>query len=133
MPTTIAKYYKDELIDWNNAIIFYRNEINEFGLKLEEVIRRNSIVGIAQKVEAYQVLLNQAADKFYRLQIEIQQQETSLRTDSTLIDNSGINDEINNRQVELRQKMHEAERKYSDVKFDCSNFLSEVLHKRKND
>lgn len=131
MATKIAKYYKDELIDWNNATIFYRNEMHELGLRLGEVIRRNSIVGIAQKVEAYQVQLNQATDGFYRLQIEIQQQERSLRTDSTLIDDTLVNEEINKRQVELRRKMHEAEKQYVDVKFACYNFLSETLQKKK--
>jgi hypothetical protein len=132
MATTISKYYKDELIEWNNSILFYRNEIREFGAKLAEVIRRNSIVGIAQKVEAFQIHLNLAADNFYRLQVEIQQQEESLRTNGTLINDTSVDDKMYDRQVELRRKMHEAEKHYIDVKFNCYNFLSETLQKKKS-
>ena len=131
MATPISKYYKDELGEWNNTILFYRNELGEFGVKLSEVIRRNSIVGIAKKVEGYQMKLNNAADKFYKLQLEMQQQEASLKTDSTLIDDSLVNNEIEQRQVELRRKMHEVENEYIDVKFDCYNFLSQTLKKKK--
>ena len=131
MATSISKYYKEELAEWNNTILFYRNELGELGVKLSEVIRRNSIVGIAKMVENYQLKLNQASDIFYKLQVQMQQQEASLKTDSTLIDDRLVNDEIEQRQVELRGKMHEPENEYIDVKFDCYNFLSKTLKKRK--
>ncbi len=62
MPNTIAEYYKDELVDWNNSILFHNKEMQEMTQKLAEVIRRNSIVGIGEKVEAHQVLLNRLSD-----------------------------------------------------------------------
>ena len=68
MPTNIAEYYISELLDWNNAIIFYNEEMEEIEQKLAEVISRNSIVGIAEKVEFQQTLLNDVSDKFYKLQ-----------------------------------------------------------------
>lgn len=132
MPNTIAEYYTDELNEWNNAIIFHNNEINEFEHKLGEVISRNSIVGIAEKVEAHQNLLNKATEKFYKLAMEIQEQEAALKTDTALIDNTLINDDIEKRQIELRSKMQRAEKDYIDIKFDCYNFLSDTLKKRKN-
>lgn len=132
MATIIAEYYTDELIKWKNAVVFYNNEIYEFGQKLEEVIRRNSIVGIAKKVEAHQTLLNQSADKFYRLQKAIQQQEAALKTDSSLIDDTLINNETEKRQTGLRLMMQAIEKEYIDVKFDCYNFLSGTLKKKKD-
>lgn len=132
MPNTIAEYYTDELVDWNNAIIFYNNEMDEFEHKLAEVISRNSIVGIAEKVEAHQSLLNKVSEKFYKLEMEIQQQEAALKTDSTLIDNALINDEIEKRQMELRSKIQAAEKEYIDIKFNCYNFLSDTLRKKKD-
>jgi len=132
MPNTIAEYYTDELLDWNKSIIFYNHEMNEFTLKLGDVIRRNSIVGIAEKVEAHQTMLNRLSEKFYKIQSEIQQQETALKTDSTFIDNTLIKNETENRQIELRRKMQSAEKEYIDVKFECYNFLSGTL-KKKND
>jgi hypothetical protein len=132
MATTISEYYTDELLDWNNSIVFYKNEMDEFTQKLGEVIRRNSIVGIAERVEEHQTLLNKVGDKFYRIQIEIQQQGQALKSDSTLLDDSLINTETEKRQVELRSKMQAAEKEYIDVKFTCYNFLSGTL-KKKND
>lgn len=132
MATTISEYYTDELLDWNNSIVFYKNEMDEFTQKLGEVIRRNSIVGIAERVEEHQNMLNKIGDKFYRIQIEIEQQEQALKSDSTLIDDRLINNETEKRQVELRSNMQAAEKEYIDVKFTCYNFLSGTL-KKKND
>lgn len=129
MPNTIAEYYTDELLEWNHSIIFYINEIDELEQKLEAVIRRNSIVGIASKVEAHQILLNRLSDKFEKLQTEIQQQEEALKTDSTLLDNTSISNEIEKQQVELRRQMQAAEKGFIDIKFDCYNFLSGTLKK----
>ena len=93
MSTTIAEYYTDELVEWNDSINFYSKEMDKLEQKLGEIISRNSIVGIAEKVEAHQTLLNELSDIFHRLQIEIQQQEAVFKTDSTLVDNTLINNE----------------------------------------
>lgn len=131
MPNTIAEYYIDELLEWNKSIIFYNGEVEEFTLKLGDVIRRNSIPGIAARVEAHQILFNRLSEKFYKLQMMMKEQEGVLKTDSTLIDDTLINNETEKRQNELRRKMLAAEKEYIDVKFDCYNFLSETLKKRK--
>ncbi len=127
MPNTIAEYYTDELSDWNDAIIFYNDEMNDLTKKFAEVIQRNSIEGIAKQVEEHQGQLNGLSDKFYKLQIQIDQQQKALKTDSTFIDNDLINEQIEHRQLVLRNKMRAAEKKYIDVKFTCYNFLSGTL------
>jgi hypothetical protein len=129
MPTTIASYYIDELTDWNESVIFYTEEMDEFEQKLEEVIRRNSIAGIAAKVETQQELLNQTLEKFYKIQQQIQQQETALKTDGTLVDDKAINNETEKQQNELRRNMEAAEKEYIDTKFNFYNFLSGILKK----
>lgn len=129
MSNTIAEYYKDELIDWNHAISFHDEEISELERKLGEVIRRNGIIDIAGKVEAQQKLLDQVADKFYRLRIEFQEQEGVLKTDHTYTDNAFINNETEIRQAELRRKVEALEKEYISIKFDCYNFLSGTLKK----
>ena len=129
MANIIAEYYSDELLDWNNSINFYNTEMNIIEQKLGEIIRRNSIKGIAEKVEAHQDMLNKATDIFYKIQIDIQQQETAIKTDSTLVDDSFINSETGKQQNELRRKMQEAEKEYIEIKFACYNFLSATLKK----
>lgn len=127
MPTTIAEYYTDELSDWNDSIIFYNEEMNDLTQKLAEVIQRNSIEGIAKRVEAQQDQLNGLSDKLYMLQIKMDQQQGALKTGSTYIDNGLIDEEIEQRQLDLRQKMLAAGKEYIDVKFTCNEFLSGIL------
>jgi len=129
MPNTIAEYFADELVDWSHTITFYEEELEILEKKLGEVLRRNSIVDIAGKVEAQQNLLNNVSEKFYRLQVEFQQQEEMLKTDSTFIDNTFINAETEKRQAEFRNKMQAVEKEYIDAKFDCYHFLSGTLKK----
>lgn len=127
MATTISQHYSDELLDWEESIDFYNEEMDEIEQKMLDVIRRNSIVGIAKKVNDHQILLQQLSDKFDRLQEEIKQQEAELKMDSTLVDDAFINYETEKLQAELRSKMQAAEKEYIDVKFECYNFLSETL------
>jgi hypothetical protein len=132
MATTIAEYYIDELVDWNRMIAFYNHEMGEFEKKLAEVIQRNTIPHIAEKVEKEQHKLNIISGKFHRLQVQIQHQETSLKTDSTLIDDSLIKAGIEKQQNDLRRNMQQTEKEYVDVKYACYNFLSETLRKKKD-
>ena len=131
MKTTIAGYYIVELANWMRQIGLYNREITEFGLKLAEVIQRNTIPHIAEKVEAQQSSLNKVAAKFRRLQTLIDQQHSGLKTDGSLLDNTLIDEGTNGSQNELRQQMEKAEKFYLQVKYGCYHFLSETLKKQK--
>jgi hypothetical protein len=131
MITAITGYYTDEIADWSSSINFYDAEISGLEKKLGEVIRQDGIVDLAGKVEAQQKLLDIAADKFYKLQTEFEQQESALKTDEIFTDDSQFAVETEIKQDKLRVKMREAVKEYIDVKFDCYNFLSEVMKKRK--
>lgn len=91
------------------------------------MIRRNCVVGIAQKVAERQALLTKAGEAFNLLEEEIALQEASLHEDSSLIENDLLNKETEERQAELRRRMQATEKKYIDVKFECYHFLSETL------
>jgi prefoldin subunit 5 len=64
MPKTLAESFSEELENWNESIQFYSIEIESIDSKLYEVIRRNSIPGIAAKVNTYQVRLNNLSEQF---------------------------------------------------------------------
>lgn len=129
MPTIVSDYFIDELLEWNESTIFYLDEIEFITQKLGDVLRRNSIIGIAEKVESHQIRLNQAVEKFYRLQMDIRKQESDLKTDSMLIDDTLIRRETERHQVDLRVKVQAIEKEYIDIKFDCYHFLAGVLKK----
>jgi hypothetical protein len=108
MSTTIAEHYSDELDNWVQSLHFYNVEMDLIESKLYEIVRRNCIVGIAEKVNTYQVRLSNLSEKFDSL----------------------INYETEKLQTELRTKMEGLEKKYIDVRQDCNSFLTDTL---KND
>ena len=130
MATTLAQYFTNELQDWNRTIAFYSAEIDGLTTKLNEVVRRNSIPHIATLAEAQQDKLNAVLNNFYRLQLQFRQQESKLRTDSTLVDDSFVKEDIEDRQKGLRTKMAQAEKECVDIRADCQNFLLKMFKKR---
>jgi hypothetical protein len=124
--TTIAEYYLDELIDWNESINFYIDEIAVFEQKLVAIISRNTITDIGKKVEVELAKFTTLLKKFNRLQTDIQKQNTLLQTDTDLVDNSLISNETEKIEDDLRNNMKVLEKEYIDVKFDCYNFISGI-------
>jgi len=127
MATTIAEHYSDELDNWVQSLNYYNIEMDLLESKLYEVVRRDCIVGIAEKVNVYQERLSNLSEKFDSFIETIELQEAELKIDGKLIDDFLINFETENQQTELRTKMQGLEKKYADVKKDCNTFLSETL------
>jgi hypothetical protein len=129
MATNIAEYYTEELIGWTNSIHFYTEEIDQMEEKLAEIIRRNSITDIAEKVEAQQFFLDEVSEKFSRLLFEFKDQEALLKKDGEFKEDNLIDLKIEDTQTDLRRNMKEMEKDYIDVKFNCANFLLGTLKK----
>lgn len=127
MASLIAEYYTDELNGWNRSISSYHNEMSEMEDKLSLVIQRNTIPNIAAKLEAEQDKLNTIAAKFAKLLPYMQKQEAALKKDSTWLEDKEINTKTENLQNRLRLAMQQAEKKYVDVKYSCTNFLLNTL------
>lgn len=130
MATTISAYFAEELYDWNRSVLRYQKEMKEFEIRLDEVIRRNSIVGIADEVAVQLTHLDRLSVVFKRLQKAIRQQATKLKKDNILLDDQSIEVETDKTQAELRGKMQAAEKEYVDTKFGCYQFLSGTLRKK---
>lgn len=130
MTTTISEYYSAELIDWNHAINFYCNEMDELGEKLANIIRRDSIEKIAKKIEDQQHLLNSMAGRFSKLQVEIFYQEKILQKENGALREDGlIDDTLQTTQAVLRLNIQAAEKEYIDIKYGCYNLLAELVAK----
>jgi hypothetical protein len=127
MDRSIAEHYSDELDNWVQSLNFYSIEMDFLESKLNEIIRRNSIVGIAEKVNTYQIRLSNLSEKFDSLIEGIELQESELKIDGKLVDDFLINYETEKLQSELRTKMQGLEKKYVDVKQECNNFLTDTL------
>lgn len=131
MATTIAEYYTGELETWNQHINSYRREIFEIEARLAEVIHRNTIPNIANLVEEQQGRLNQISMRLSRLLDQFQTQKAALKQNSNFIDDTLVNAEIEKHQNALRKFMQQSEKKYIDIKHECSGFISDTLRKRK--
>jgi hypothetical protein len=119
----------DELIEWRALVEFYLSEIKLFAPKFSYVVHRNSIIGIAEKVESHHIRLNQVKEKINRILKEINLQESVLNPNNSLITDEQVTREIDKFQTDLRTKIQSVEKEYVDIKFDSYFFLSSVLKK----
>ncbi|HET9056723.1 MAG TPA: hypothetical protein VFN30_07740 [Chitinophagaceae bacterium] len=129
MANTIAIYYTDELDEWERLISFNDNEVAELENKLVEVIQRNTIPDISLKVESQQNKLAKVATKFNTVKELISQQHVLLKKDDVLVEDALINQEIEERQTELRHHIQVIEKEYIDAKYTCHEFLLGTLKK----
>jgi hypothetical protein len=129
MSKKIAEYFLAELISWEQSFDFYKEEIGNLGIQLEEIIQRNSIVDIAAKVEAHQILLNEMLDRFNKIYVEIYKQKKQIQPISDIIADADLSIQIRSQQDDVRTMVQNAEKDYIDVKYFCYEFLSETLNK----
>ncbi len=124
-----SSYYYAELQSWLGSINFYTEQKLIIDAKLDEVIKRNSLIDIAAKVEAHQILLNEIIEKFNKIKMDIDSQLKSIKVDDNFIEDVSLNKELEESQTYLRQKISSAEKEYIDIKAYCFDFLSETLNK----
>ena len=79
MAKKLTLYYDDELNSWIESVHFYLGEIHALGIRLDDIIARNSIVDIAAKVEVHQLLLNKINKKLADLLVEIKAQHAAVQ------------------------------------------------------
>lgn len=132
MPTTIAEHYSDEITDWRRSIAFYANVVHELTAKLQEVVQRNSIPGIAEKVDTHQRKLDMSMDQFIALHTFFESQEASLKKNSGFIDDGDLDTEAGDRQTDLRERMLKAEKRFFRARNNCLDFLAEIFGQRKS-
>ncbi len=124
-----SSYYEVELTTWLSSIKFYSEQKLIIDTKLDEVIKRNSLIDIAAKVEAHQILLNEIFTKFKKIHKEIDIQFNKIKVNENLIEDDSVTIEMEDSQSELRQRISLIEKEYIDIKSYCYDFLSETLKK----
>lgn len=127
MNTEISKHFSAQLQDWIDAIYFDLGLSSRLSDRLEEVIRRNTIVGIADKVEVYQNQLHEVERKLYIIEEKINQQKSLISKNGIEFDNAEIDQNTRHLQMQLSRKMKRVENEFIRAKFDCNTFLSEVF------
>ena len=129
MSKRISSFYIDEFNRFTISISFYLDEILKIENNLDGIVRRNSIVGIAAKVEVHQLMLNKVSDKFILLKKEISEFKEVIKPNGRLLKNDAITKEMEHQVKLLSTSYKNIEQEFTDVKFYCNNFLDEVLKK----
>lgn len=127
MSITSAKHYHDELKKWQESINFFINTALELEQHLDDVVKRNSIVDIAAKVEVHQLMLNNIVDKLHYLQKEILLQISFLLKDEKLIEDNEITNDFEMQHASLTERVKRIEKEFVDVEFYCNAFITEIL------
>ncbi len=127
MSITPANHYHDELKKWQESINFFINTALELEEHLDDVVKRNSIVDIAAKVEVHQLMLNKIVDKLHYLQKEILLQISFLLKDEKLIGDNEITNDFEMQHSSLTERVKRIEKEFVDVEFYCNAFITEIL------
>ena len=91
MSLEISRYFSEQLKDCNEAIYFDLGISSKLTERLEEVIKRNTIVDIAAKVEVYQKQLDVIERKLYNLEAIVKRQEKLINENLETNKNADVN------------------------------------------
>lgn len=127
MATHIAEHYAEELSGWRGTMDQYQHEMDDLSTRLADIIRRNSITDIADKVEIQQDLLDAVADDFDMIEVAINHQEGSLVTDGHYVEDQMVREEVEKNQQDIRRRMQDAEKAFIDAKYQCQAFIARTL------
>ncbi len=128
MSLEISRYFSEQLKDCNEAIYFDLGISTKLTERLEEVIKRNTIVDIAAKVEVYQKQLDVIERKLYNLEAIVKRQEKLINENLETNKNADVNNDIKLRQQLIVRKMKKTESDFIRIKFACNAFLYEVFN-----
>jgi len=124
MTSSIAEYYLDELYDWKTAIDLYVEEIDDAEEWLKDVLRFNTIPDLASKVEKHINQLFMSKQNLLYLRTFVQSFEKQLYKKHAPVNNENITEEQKEKQKQLRKDMHNVEKEYLEVKYNCDDFLA---------
>jgi hypothetical protein len=133
MNTEISKHFSAQLQDWIDAIYFDLGLSSRLSDRLEEVIRRNTIVGIADKVEVYQNQLHEVERKLYIIEEKINQQKSLISKNGIEFDNAEIDQAIEEYKVFYKEKLEESNLGTVTENGDTERWVGSVNKERADD
>ncbi len=129
MPISNAVRLNNQLVIWAKAMATHLKYIISMEKKLEKIIQRNSIADIAAKVEFHQTLIEKMTVKIEAMLRRIQEQKKSLFYKNEFISDDEITDQIISQQNNLLEYFNKTEKEFSEIKYYCVTFLSEIYRK----
>lgn len=129
MQKSLAESFSEELENWIETIQYYSIQMEALDSKLYDVIRRNSIIGIVAKVNAYQEKLNNLSEKFDSVLESIDEQQSEIKVDGKFKEDFLLHYEVEKEQGELRESMNNLGKTFIDLRKECNSFLNGLLVK----
>lgn len=127
MTNSIAEYYTSELDYWKETLDFNMEKIDEMHEWLEEVLRSNTVTDLAGKVEHHINQLFLCKQNLAKLHLKLNAFGKRIYNDQHPVSNDLITAEIKDHQQQLRTEMHQVEKEFMDVKYDCDSFLADTI------
>jgi len=125
MQTTIKKLSNDHE-GWKSDLAFYRDEINFFRGKLQEVAKANNVHPIIEKIEHFQNVLDIHDSKHSELNHDIEQYIHHVYQDG-LAHANHITALTAQKYESLKDKMTITAKLHNDLKNEFKGFLQKVL------
>ncbi len=127
MDANPSSFYDDELRKMKQIVMTHFEELNSLENKLAAIIKRNSIVDIAAKVEVYQLMVDKITSRLRELNARIN--EMIVQSGSSA--DKSIENTENNNNEQLMKDIHlelgYSEKEFDDVSYYCKNFIEETL------
>ena len=127
MTTSIAEYYLNELYDWKSANDLYIEEVEESEEWLELLLKFDTVLAFAAKVEHHLNQLFLSKENLLQLRSGNQSDEKRLYKDQTPVFDEFITDEIKIQHKQLRLEVHRIEKEYLDTKYERDAFLADAI------
>lgn len=127
MTTSIAEYYLDELYDWKSAIELYIEGIDESTEWLKTILKLDSVPALAANVEHYLSLLQLSRQNLNEIKSSIGSSERKLYANKIPVTNETLSEQVRKEHTQLRRQMHIVEKAYLDVKYECDEYLANLV------
>ncbi|MCP9753145.1 hypothetical protein [Ferruginibacter sp. HRS2-29] len=125
MSTTLSKYYLEELQDWRNRIAFYTEEASVLTGQLKQLVP-----GVAAEMKGHQHAIAASIRAFKSMHEKIRAQEKLLtRGPQLLTEDHLVNDNMEKKQQQLREKMILLEKEYTAARYSCTGSIPGALKK----
>jgi DNA repair ATPase RecN len=127
MTNSIAGYYINELEGWKEILDFNMENIDEMYKEVKEILRSNTIINLAEKVQYHLSQLQASKENLAKLHSKLNEYEKKFYPEQRAVTNDSITKGMKAYQQQLRREMHQLEKEYVDVKYDCDRFLADTI------
>jgi len=112
---------------FSNHLSEHLLEIEKIESKLSYIVRRNSIVDIAAKVEVYQLMLDRSFQNYSELKKELELLFEKIKEKDQADMDRRTTGSYKKKMHTLSDSLADADRRFDQVKQHCDHFITDIL------